>query len=74
MCENTTAHNENHNLRLHAKQEQIKLIDMILEGLCTSELSHEGRQFIKNLRQNLKFEIETLTKTVSDEIQDRSKT
>jgi len=60
---------ENLQLKIHSKQEQIKLIDIILEGLCVKELSHDGRTYLKRLRANLKFEVEMLQKTQDKEPQ-----
>jgi|GEM_PF-4529762 len=60
MLEHTNIKKGKLKLKLQCKQEQVKLIDAILEGLCVKELSHEGRKYIKRLRENLKFEIEML--------------
>ena len=60
MFKDMNAGLENLQLKIHSKQEQIKLIDIILEGLCVKELTHDGRSYLKRLRANLKFEIEML--------------
>nr|NQU90165.1 hypothetical protein [Bacteroidota bacterium] len=60
MFENTKSINGNKHFKIYGKQQQIKLLDIILEGLCTKELSPEGRQYLNRLRENLKYEIELL--------------
>ena len=38
---------------IYAKQEQIRLIDVILGSLCTMELSSEGRTMLKKIKKRL---------------------
>jgi hypothetical protein len=40
-----------------------------MEGLCVKELNHDGRKYLKRLRENLKFEIKMLSKPVVKESQ-----
>lgn len=42
---------------IYAKQEQIRLIDMILASLCTVELSNDGRVLLKKMKKRLSLEI-----------------
>jgi len=42
---------------IYAKQEQIRLIDVILASLCTVELSNEGRILLKKMKKRLSLEI-----------------
>jgi len=42
---------------IYAKQEQIRLIDMILASLCTVELSNDGRALLKKMKKRLSLEI-----------------
>lgn len=61
--------NGNLYLNLHSKKEQIKLIDIIMEGLCVKELNHDGRKYLKRLREILKFEIDMLSNPVTSDSQ-----
>ncbi len=47
---------------IYAKQEQIRLIDVILGSLCTMELSSEGRTMLKNIKKRLSLEVLMLRK------------
>jgi hypothetical protein len=60
MFQQVNSSNANQEIKITSKQEQIKLIDIIMEGLCVKELTHDGRTYLKRLRENLKFEIEML--------------
>lgn len=62
MFDQTNTTNNSSYLKIIAKKEQIKIIDIILEELCVKELNHDGRKFLKHLRENLKYEMETLNK------------
>ena len=42
---------------IYAKQEQIRLIDVILSSLCTVELSTDGRVLLKKMKKRLSLEI-----------------
>ena len=69
MFEHTKITNGNLHFKLHCKNEQIRLIDAILEGLCAKELNHDGRQYVKRLRENLKYDIEMLSNPVANNSQ-----
>lgn len=47
---------------IYAKQEQIRLIDVILGSLCTMELSNEGRTMLKKIKKRLSLEVLMLKK------------
>ena len=47
---------------IYAKQEQIRLIDVILGSLCTMELSDEGRTMLKKIKKRLSLEVLMLKK------------
>lgn len=47
---------------IYAKQEQIRLIDVILGSLCTMELSKEGRTMLKKIKKRLSLEVLMLKK------------
>ena len=47
---------------IYAKQEQIRLIDVILGSLCTMELSSEGRTMLKKIKKRLSLEVLMLKK------------
>jgi len=47
---------------IYAKQEQIRLIDVILGSLCTMELSSEGRTMLKKIKKRLSLEVLILKK------------
>ncbi len=66
MFEQTNTSNNNQSLKINAKKEQIKIIDIILEELCVKELNHDGRKFLKRLRENLKHEMDMLSKSTRE--------
>ena len=47
---------------IFAKQEQIRLIDVILGSLCTMELSNDGRTMLKKIKKRLSLEVLILKK------------
>lgn len=51
---------------IYAKQEQIRLIDVILGSLCTMELSQEGRTMLKKIKKRLSLEVLMLRKATLD--------
>ena len=52
----------NREKEIYAKQEQIRLIDVILGSLCTMELSKEGRTMLKKIKKRLSLEVLMLKK------------
>ena len=42
---------------IYAKQEQIRLIDVILGSLCTMELSNDGRTMLKKIKKRISLEL-----------------
>lgn len=46
--------------RIHAKEQQIKLIDNILCNLCSLELTSDGRRYIKKLKTKISSDLENL--------------
>ena len=42
---------------IYAKQEQIRLIDVILGSLCTMELSKDGRTMLKKIKKRISLEL-----------------
>jgi hypothetical protein len=47
---------------IYAKMEQIRLIDVILNSLCTTELSKEGRIMLKKIKKRLSLEVLVMKK------------
>lgn len=54
---------------IYAKQEQIRLIDIILGSLCTVELSNDGRTMLKKIKKRLSFEILILKNATLNAVQ-----
>lgn len=52
----------NREKEIYAKQEQIRLIDVILGSLCTMELSKDGRTMLKKIKKRLSLEVLMLKK------------
>ena len=54
---------------IYAKQEQIRLIDMILGSLCTMELSDDGRTMLKKIKKRLSLEVLILKNAILNSTQ-----
>ena len=54
---------------IYAKQEQIRLIDVILSGLCTMELSNDGRTMLKKIKKRLSLEVLILKNATLNAVQ-----
>lgn len=52
----------NREREIYAKEEQIKLIDVILTSLCVEELSGEGRFLLRKMKNRLKSEVVLIQK------------
>ncbi len=55
-------------LKIYAKEEQVKFIDNILCSLCSVELTSEGRKYLKKMKQRITTEIVQLKYVESDQI------
>jgi len=55
-------------IKIYTKEQQIKLIDNILCSLCSLELSAEGRQYLKKMKQRITIEIVQLKYVASKQI------
>ena len=54
---------------IYAKQEQIRLIDMILGSLCTMELSDDGLTMLKKIKKRLSLEVLILKNAILNSTQ-----
>jgi len=48
------------------KEAQVKILDVVMDQLCTRELNHQGRVHIKKIQTNLRNDIRRLTNEIGN--------